>query len=96
MLKNNIPLAMLSHSVNSIEGELKIEAMGKPQIAVRMPPSLMEKLNSYVKKTGTSKTDVVVSAIAQYLGCAENVPLNQRVAELERRVNELEADRSRN
>jgi len=65
--------------------------MGKPQIAVRMPPSLMEKLNSYVEKTGTSKTDVVVSAIATYLGCAESVPLSQRVAEIERRVNQLEA-----
>ncbi len=65
--------------------------MGKPQIAVRIPPSLMEKLNSYVEKTGTSKTDVVVSAIAQYLGCAESVPLSQRLAEVERRVGELEA-----
>jgi predicted DNA-binding protein len=65
--------------------------MGKPQIAVRMPPSLMEKLNSYVERTGTSKTDVVVSAIAHYLGCAESVPLSQRVAEVERRVGELEA-----
>ncbi len=65
--------------------------MGKPQIAVRIPPSLMEKLNSYVEKTATSKTDVVVSAIAQYLGCAESVPLSQRLAEVERRVGELEA-----
>ena len=66
--------------------------MGKPQIAVRIPPSLMEKLNSYVEKTGTSKTDVVVSAIAQYLGCPESVPLSQRVAELEARMAELEAE----
>jgi hypothetical protein len=51
----------------------------------------MEKLNSYVERTGTSKTDVVVSAIAHYLGCAESVPLSQRVAEVERRVGELEA-----
>ena len=65
--------------------------MGKPQIAVRMPPSLMEKLNSYVEKIGTSKTEVVVSAIALYLDCSEDVPLSQRVAEIERRVAELEA-----
>ena len=38
--------------------------MGKPQIAVRIPPFLLEKLNNYVERTGTSKTDVVVSAIA--------------------------------
>ncbi len=65
--------------------------MAKSQIAVRVPPSLLAELNQYVEKTGTSKTDVVVSAIAQYLGCAENVPLSQRLAEVERRVGELEA-----
>ncbi len=65
--------------------------MTRPQIAVRIPPSIFEQLNNYVEKTGTSKTDVVVSAIAQYLGCAENVPLIQRVAELEVKVEELQA-----
>jgi hypothetical protein len=50
----------------------------------------MEKLNSYVERTGISKTDVVVSAIATYLGCAESVPLSQRMAEVEKRVAELE------
>ncbi|MEA5553291.1 DNA-binding domain-containing protein [Anabaena cylindrica UHCC 0172] len=64
--------------------------MSKPQIAIRMPPSLLQELNNYVELTGTSKTDVVVSAIAQYLGCADNVPLNQRVGELERRLREIE------
>jgi hypothetical protein len=65
--------------------------MAKSQIAVRVPPPLLAEFNQYVKQTGTSKTDVVVSAIAQYLGCAENVPFSQRVAELERRLAELEA-----
>ena len=65
--------------------------MTKPQITVRLSPSLLTELNQYVKQTGTSKTDVVVSAIAQYLGCAETVPLNQRVAELEVKVEQLQA-----
>ncbi len=73
-----------------MEGELITEAMGKPQIAVRMPSSLMEKLNSYVEKIGTSKTEVVVSAIALYLDCSEDVPLSQRMAEIERRMTILE------
>ena len=64
--------------------------MSKPQIAIRLSPSLLQELNNYVELTGTSKTDVVVSAIAQYLGCADNVPLNQRVGDLERRLRELE------
>jgi len=65
--------------------------MGKPQIAVRIPPPLLAELNQYVERVGTSKTDVIVSAIAQYLGCAETVPLSQRMAEVERKVAELEA-----
>jgi hypothetical protein len=71
--------------------------MSKPQIAIRLSPSLLQELNNYVELTGTSKTDVVVSAIpterfaiAQYLGCTNNMPLNQRMGELERRLTELE------
>ncbi len=65
--------------------------MVKPQITVRLSPSLLAELDHYVEKSGTSKTDVVVSAIAQYIGCTDNVPLTQRMAELEMRVNQLEA-----
>jgi hypothetical protein len=65
--------------------------MSKPQIAIRLSPSLLQELNNYVELTGASKTDVVVSAISQYIGCADNVPLNQRVGELERRLTELES-----
>ena len=65
--------------------------MSKPQIAIRLSSSLLQELNNYVELTGTSKTDVVVSAISQYIGCADNVPLNQRVGELERRLTELES-----
>ncbi|MFN6198771.1 MAG: hypothetical protein ACK4YS_09235 [Aphanizomenon sp.] len=38
--------------------------MSKPQIAIRLSPSLLQELNNYVELTGTSKTDVVVSALA--------------------------------
>ncbi len=64
--------------------------MGKPQITVRISPSLLNSLNQYVEKTGTSKTDVVLSVIAQYLDCAEEIPLSQRMAEVENRLTELE------
>lgn len=64
--------------------------MVKPQIVVRLPMHLLEKLNNYAQKTGTSKTDVVVGALAQYLGCAETIPLNQRLAELEFKVAAIE------
>ena len=63
--------------------------MVKPQITVRLSPSLLAELNHYVENTGTSKTDVVVSAIATYIGCSESVRINQRVAELEVQMKEL-------
>ena len=65
--------------------------MGKPQITVRIPSSLLSELSNYVEQTGTSKTDVVVSAIATYLGYAESVPLSQRMTVLEAKVAELQA-----
>lgn len=64
--------------------------MSKPQIDIRIPPSLLEELNSYIERTGTSKTDVVVSSITTYLGCGSDVPLSQRVAELETKVEVLQ------
>ncbi len=66
--------------------------MKKPQITVRISPSLLNSLNQYVEETGTSKTDVVISAIAQYLDCADQVSINQRIAELEKKVAELEVE----
>ncbi|HLO84558.1 MAG TPA: DNA-binding domain-containing protein [Nostocaceae cyanobacterium] len=65
--------------------------MVKPQIVVRLAPELLEKLNNYAQQTGASKTDVVVGALSQYLGCAEALPLNQKVAELESRIATVEA-----
>ena len=64
--------------------------MGKPQITVRLSPSLMGELKQYIERTGTSKTDVVASALAQYLDCVEEMPLSQRMAEVENRLTELE------
>lgn len=65
--------------------------MSKPQIAIRLSSSLLEELNNRVELTGRSKTDVVVNAISQYLGCADNVLLNQRMGELKKRLTELES-----
>ena len=65
--------------------------MAKLQIAVRVPPLIMEKLNSYVEHTGTTKTEVIVGALAQYLDCTQDLSIPKRMAEVERRMTELEA-----
>ena len=83
---------MQSQAFNNIEGCCSlVDFMAKPQITVRLSPSLLAELNNYVKSTGTSTTDVVVSAIAQYIGCNESIRINQRVAELELQMKELTA-----
>ena len=64
--------------------------MGKPQITVRISPALLNSLNQCVESTGTLKTDVVISEISQYLGCADQVSINQRIADLENKVTKLE------
>ena len=64
--------------------------MSKPQLAIRIPPPLLADLNRYVEQTGTSKTDVVISAIAQYIGHTGSVALGQRIVDMEKRLTELE------
>ncbi len=65
--------------------------MTKPQLTVRIPPALLERLDNYTQQTGSSKTDVVVDALGHYLGYAADLPLKQRVANLELRTAALEA-----
>ena len=47
------------------------------------------RLESYIAKTHFTKTEVILNALAQYIGASEEVPLNQRVAALEAQVLEL-------
>ena len=70
--------------------------MAKSQIAVRIPRSLLEKLNSYVYKTGATKTEVIVGALAQYLDCKEDLSMPKRMTEMERRIAILETKVKRN
>ena len=65
--------------------------MAKSQIAVRIPRDLLEKLNNYVNNTETTKTEVIVGALAQYLGCTQDLSIPRRVAEVERKLLLLEA-----
>jgi predicted DNA-binding protein len=70
--------------------------MAKSQIAVRVPPSVLDKLNIYADSTGTTKTEVIVNALIQYLDGVEDMRLCHRVAVLEAKVKELERMVSKN
>ena len=65
--------------------------MASPQFSVRIPSELDERLNAYVKQAGTTKTKVMLDALAHYLGCADDVPLIRRVIQMEERLAALEA-----
>ena len=67
--------------------------MIKAQFTVGLSPFPLAELKQYTQHSGISKTDVVVREIATYIDCNEGVRINQRVAELERRVAKLEVER---
>lgn len=68
--------------------------MSSVQVGIRIPPRLYERLVIHAAKVGLSKSEVIITALAQYLDCAEDVPLVQRVAEIERRIEILETQSS--
>jgi hypothetical protein len=65
--------------------------MSSVSVGVRIPSNLYDKLLAHTSKVHISKSDVVISALAYYLGSTENLPLSQRVADLEAQVEELRA-----
>jgi predicted DNA-binding protein len=64
--------------------------MASLQFSIRLPEKLDERLNAYAQQTGTTKTRVMIDALAHYLGCANDVPLTRRVFKIEERVTALE------
>lgn len=77
-----------------MKGGFALIFMNTVQLGVRIPSHLNNQLMSYVAQTGISKTELVISALASYLGCAENVPLNERVARIEARLAALEIEKN--
>jgi hypothetical protein len=65
--------------------------MNTVQLGIRIPANLNQRLTDFMEQTGISKTDVVVSALASYLGCTEEISLNERMASIEAKMAQLEA-----
>lgn len=55
-----------------------------------MPSGLYSKLEDYVASSGSSKTDVIISALTSYLKSSDELPLVERVAQIEQRLVKLE------
>jgi predicted DNA-binding protein len=64
--------------------------MNTVQLGIRIPANLNERLTTFMEQTGISKTEVVVSALASYLGCTEEIS-TERMASLEAKMAQLEA-----
>ncbi len=63
--------------------------MSSNSIGIRLPINLHRRLEEYIAKTHATKTEVILNALAQYLGAAEEVPLRQRMEALEAQMLEL-------
>jgi hypothetical protein len=68
--------------------------MTKPFIAARIPQAVEDKLNEYSVQHRMGKTEILINALAQYLGCSIDAPIEtkaiDRLIELEKRVALLE------
>ncbi|ELR98087.1 hypothetical protein [Gloeocapsa sp. PCC 73106] len=64
--------------------------MSSVSVGIRIPSNLYEKLINHAHKVDTSKSEIVISALAKYLDATEDVPLSVKVANLEKRVIALE------
>ena len=64
--------------------------MSSVSVGVRIPSNLYEKLLAHTSRVNASKSEVIISALAHYLESTEDIPLSQRVAEVERKLALLE------
>ena len=64
--------------------------MSSVSVGVRIPSNFYEKLMAHVNKVHVSKSEVVIGALAHYLESTEDLPLSERVADLEAKVEELQ------
>lgn len=64
--------------------------MGNIQISARISPELYEKLVAQAQILKVPKSEVLLTALAQYLNQTEELPVNLQLAQLEKRVTALE------
>ena len=64
--------------------------MSNIQVSVRIPSHIHEKLVTHTQATRTSKSEVILTALIQYLEHLPDVPLPVKVAEIEKRIAQLE------
>lgn len=67
-----------------------------PFFSGRIPPKLFDKANEYIKKTGKTKTQVLIESLSMYLDCPvdlflDKIPASKEQLEaLEKRISKIE------
>lgn len=64
--------------------------MSTIQVGIRIPSHLFQKLQERAVQVNASKTEVILSALADYLESTEDIPLTMRLLRLETQVGELQ------
>ncbi len=65
--------------------------MNTVQLGIRISSSLNQRLTAFMAQTGMSKTEVVVNALASYIGCTDEISITDRMASIEAKMALLEA-----
>lgn len=60
------------------------------QVALRLPNDIYRLVDDYMQTTGSTLTEVMVTALATYFHAEDKLPLVERVSRLERRLAALE------
>ena len=70
-----LQFSVIQVKLNTILADFFVSKMDKIPLAVRIPASLQIKLVDYLHKTIVSKTNVVITALTQYLDYPESLSL---------------------
>lgn len=64
--------------------------MSTPQFSVRIPTTLDERVKQFAKDNKVTKTKVMIDALNHYLGCMEEISLNEELNEIKEKITNIE------
>ncbi|NET60442.1 MAG: hypothetical protein F6K47_31180 [Symploca sp. SIO2E6] len=87
MVKNEFPIGQTLTAVSCFEYQrFDVKELCLDQVKLFFHNQIDERFKAHATHNATIKTEVVLSALALYLDCAEDVPLRENVAVIEDEV----------
>ncbi|MEO1432518.1 MAG: hypothetical protein AAFV71_26295 [Cyanobacteria bacterium J06633_8] len=65
--------------------------MSTPQFSVRIPVTLDTRVKQFAKDNNVTKSKVMIDALNHYLGCMEEISLNQELHDIKNKIAAIEA-----